>query len=82
MLQDPEVRRPYTWSPEWCSRIGVPTLILWTEHDPTGPVEPRDELLNGWIPGSELIVMPEAGHWPQWERPAEFNRIHREFLLS
>ncbi|MBN9624463.1 MAG: alpha/beta hydrolase, partial [Actinobacteria bacterium] len=79
-LQDPEIRRRYTWSPEWCGRIELPTLILWTEHDPTGPVE-EGHLLHGWIPGSELIVMPEAGHWPQWERPEEFNRIHREFLL-
>ncbi len=78
-LQDPEIRRHYTWTPEWCGRIEVPTLILWTEHDPTGPVS-EGHLLNGWIPGSELIVMPEAGHWPQWERPEEFNRIHREFL--
>lgn len=80
-LQDPAIRRNYAWSADWCGRIEALTLILWTEHDPTGPVE-EGELLNEWIPGSELVVMPEAGHWPQWERPAEFNRIHREFLLS
>jgi 2-hydroxy-6-oxonona-2,4-dienedioate hydrolase len=62
-------------------RIEVSTLILWTEHDPTGPVS-EGHLPNEWIPGSELIVMPEAGHWPQWERPEEFIRIHREFLHS
>ena len=78
-LQDQEIRKHYTWTPEWCGRIDVPTLILWTEHDPTGPVE-EGELLNGWIPGSKLEVMAGAGHWPQWERPTEFDRIHREFL--
>lgn len=80
VLQDPEVRKEYTWSEEWCAQIKVPTLILWTEHDPTGPVS-EGELLHEWIPGSEFIVMPDAGHWPQWERPEEFDRIHREFLL-
>ncbi len=79
VLQDPEVRRRYTWSPQWCGQIEAPTLILWTEHDPTGPVA-EGELLDEWIPDSELVVMADAGHWPQWERPAEFDRIHREFL--
>lgn len=81
VLQNPEVRKQYTWAPEWCGQIKAPTLILWTEHDPTGPVS-EGELLNEWIPGSELTVMSAAGHWPQWERPEEFERIHKEFLLS
>ena len=80
VLQDPEVRIKYTWSEEWCGQIKVPTLILWTEHDPTGAVS-EGELLHSWIPNSELVVMADAGHWPQWERPEEFERIHREFLL-
>ncbi len=79
-LQDPEIRQAYTWKPEWCGAIKVPTLILWTEHDPTGPVE-EGELLHGWIPDSQLTVMSDAGHWPQWERPEEFERLHRQFLL-
>jgi 2-hydroxy-6-oxonona-2,4-dienedioate hydrolase len=80
VLQDPDVRSRYTWTPEWCGRIDVPTLILWTEHDPTGPVE-EGHLLHDWIPGSDLVVMEDAGHWPQWERPDEFERLHRGFLL-
>lgn len=81
VLQDPDVRRRFTWAQEWCSRIEAPTLVLWTEHDPTGAVE-EGELLRDWIPGAQLVVMPDAGHWPQWERPAEFEQLHREFLLS
>jgi 2-hydroxy-6-oxonona-2,4-dienedioate hydrolase len=80
-LQDPEIRARYTWTPEWCGQITQPTYILWTEHDPTGPPA-EGELLREWIPDSTLYVMPGAGHWPQWERPEEFDRIHREFLLT
>jgi 2-hydroxy-6-oxonona-2,4-dienedioate hydrolase len=80
VLQDPEVRTHYTWTADWCGQIVAPTLILWTEHDPTGPVS-EGELLREWIPGSRLEVMADAGHWPQWERPGEFDRVHREFLL-
>lgn len=80
-LQDPEIRSRYTWTAEWCGQITIPTLVLWTEHDPTGPVE-EGELLHGWIPDSRFEVMADAGHWPQWERPEEFERLHREFLLG
>lgn len=79
VLQDPEVRRRYTWNPEWCGRIRARTLILWTDHDPTGTLE-EGRLLQSWIPGSELRVIHGAGHWPQWEKPEEFNRLHEEFL--
>lgn len=80
-LQDPDVRRHYTWTPEWCSKITNPTLIFWTDQDPTGPPS-EGELLREWIPGSRLLVLDGAGHWPQWERPAEFESIHRDFLLG
>ena len=51
VLQDPEVRRQYTWTEEWCARIAAPTLIFWTDQDPTGPPS-EGELLEQWIPGS------------------------------
>lgn len=81
VLQDPEIRKRYTWSPEWCGRIGAKTLIIWTDHDPTGTLE-EARLLRTWIPGSELEVIEGAGHWPQWEKPEEFNRLHEMFLLG
>jgi len=81
VLQDPEVRQRYTWGPEWCARIRAKTLILWTDHDPTGTLE-EGRLLQTWIPGSQLRVIHGAGHWPQWEKPEEFNRLHEEFLLG
>jgi 2-hydroxy-6-oxonona-2,4-dienedioate hydrolase len=78
-VQDWEYRAPFAWSPEWCGRIEAPTLLLWTDHDPTGTVE-EAELLREWIPGARIELIEGAGHWPQWEKPDEFHRAHLRFL--
>lgn len=78
-LQDIEARKQYSWNPSWCSKINVPTLLAWTDHDPTSTVE-EGKPLQDMIPNSEFIVIKDAGHWPQWEKPEEFNRILTEFL--
>jgi 2-hydroxy-6-oxonona-2,4-dienedioate hydrolase len=78
-VQNWEYREPYVWSPEWCDRIGAPTLLLWTDHDPTGTVE-EAELLREWIPDACVQVIEGAGHWPQWEKPDEFHQAHLRFL--
>jgi 2-hydroxy-6-oxonona-2,4-dienedioate hydrolase len=78
-VQDWEHREPFVWSPSWCGQITAPTLLLWTDHDPTGSVE-EAELLQAWIPGSQLEVIADAGHWPQWEKPDAFHRAHLRFL--
>lgn len=81
IIFDPEYRKTVNWSEEWCSKIEAPTLIVWTSDDPTGtPDEGR--LLESWIPNSEFVIVDGAGHWLQWERPSEFLRLHREFLLA
>ena len=79
-LQDPEIRQRYAWGEAWCPRITSPTLLLWTDHDPTGTVE-EARLLQTWIPGSQLDLIADAGHWPQWEKAETFNTVHRNFLL-
>jgi 2-hydroxy-6-oxonona-2,4-dienedioate hydrolase len=78
-LQDIEARKQYSWDPSWCSKINVPTLLAWTDHDPTSTVE-EGKPLQDMIPKSEFIVIKDAGHWPQWEKPEEFNRILTDFL--
>ena len=79
-MQEPEVRAPFVWSPEWCQQIDAPTLLLWTDHDPTGGLDDAT-LLDRWIPDTRLEIISGAGHWPQWEKPDEFLRVHRDFLL-
>lgn len=78
-VQNWDYRKPYVWSPEWCENITAPTLLLWTDHDPTASTEEAN-LLLAWIPDSRLEVIKGAGHWPQWERPEEFHEAHVRFL--
>lgn len=80
-MQDPEIRSRYSWTPEWVGKVEAETLLLWTSHDPTGGLD-EGEMLDEWLPNSRLEVIQDAGHWPQWEKSEEFDRFHREFLLS
>jgi len=78
-LQDIEARKQYSWDPSWCGKIDVPTLLAWTDHDPTSTVE-EAKPIQEMIPGSELTVIKDAGHWPQWEKVNEFNEVIIDFL--
>lgn len=60
--------------------IDVPTLLLYGDDDRRSP--PRvGEGLHAAIPGSTLVVMPQAGHLSNVEVPARFNTQVRDFLL-
>ena len=80
VLQDPEVRKDFAWREAWVGRITAPTLLLWTDNDPTGGLD-EAELLLRWLPDARLHVITDAGHWPQWEKREEFLRAHRDFLI-
>jgi 2-hydroxy-6-oxonona-2,4-dienedioate hydrolase len=80
VLQDPEVRKDYAWEPAWVGLITAPTLLLWTDHDPTGGLDEAETLL-GWLPDARLQVITDAGHWPQWEKVTEFLSAHHDFLV-
>jgi 3-oxoadipate enol-lactonase len=61
--------------------IKIPTLIICGEQDkPTPPALSRD--LHGMISGSQLKVIPAAGHLTNLEQPDEFNRIADEFVFD
>jgi 2-hydroxy-6-oxonona-2,4-dienedioate hydrolase len=78
ILQDWEVRKNYTWDSKWTSKITAPTIILMSDHDPTATVEDA-EYLQELIPQSQLVVVEGAGHWPQWEKPEQFDQIQINF---
>jgi len=80
-LQDPEVRARNIITTEEYGEIDAPTLVLWTSDDPTADVS-EGRRIASMIPNAEFVVMDDCGHWPQYERPEEFNRIHLDFLLG
>ena len=60
VLQDPEVRKDFAWDPGWVGKITAPTLLLWTDHDPTGGLDEAALLLD-WLPDARLYVIADAG---------------------
>lgn len=81
VLLEMETRLKNLLTDEMLGRIQAPTLVLWTTHDPMAKVEAGEKMQQA-IPGSQLVIMTECGHWPQYEKPEEFNRISLDFLLA
>ena len=79
-LQDPEIR-PKPHEPQRLRCHTAPTLVLWTSDDPTADVSEGQRIAT-MIPGARFEVMAGCGHWPQYEDPKTFNRLHLDFLLG
>ncbi|NNM01050.1 MAG: alpha/beta hydrolase [Gammaproteobacteria bacterium] len=69
------------YNPELLKQIPCPTLVLWTRHNPGQLVHLAEEGA-ALIPDSELVILEDSAHWPQWEEADEFNRVHLEYLLK
>lgn len=64
---------------ERLSQIKVPTLIVVGREDPLTPLA-DSEKLHQRIAGSQLIVIENASHVSNIERPEQFNRALNDFL--
>jgi len=64
---------------EQLSKIATPTLLIWGEHDALFPRGDQDRLVAA-IGGASLIVYPETGHCPNWERPERVAADLQTFL--
>ena len=62
-------------------RITVPTVIVWGESDRLVPVEHSRAYHEG-IAGSQLIMLPECGHTPPFEKPRETAQHLAEFFQA
>jgi len=61
------------------SAIGVPTLVICGDEDrPTPPDLSRE--INAMIAGSQLVMIPDAGHLTNLERPNAFNALVGDFI--
>lgn len=62
-------------------KIHTPALIIWGMEDNTVPLRDASVVAQEW-PDADLRVIPNAGHWPQFETPEITERYVRAFLSS
>ena len=78
-LQTPEIRRRNLFT-RWAD-VGVPALLVWGRQDRITPLSSGEEIAAA-MPASRLVVLEEAGHWPQFERPEAFSDAVLPFLAE
>ena len=59
--------------------VRVPTLLVWGEHDQLVPPA-LAAVFRSTIADARLVVVPECGHVPMYERPGEVAGIVAAFL--
>ena len=62
-------------------QIQAPTLLIWGDADKRSPIAIAHQLERS-IPAATLAVLPGVGHVSNFEAPAAFNAILRQFLLA
>lgn len=58
---------------------GLPTLLVWGRHDAVIPLG-HGRLAHAAMPGSELEIFDEAGHFPHHTDPARFVEVVSAFI--
>lgn len=67
------------WRDPRLARLPHEVLILWGREDRILPLDCGFTLMKQ-IPKARLLVMPQCGHWVQWEHTDEFNSQVALFL--
>lgn len=62
------------------SRLDMPSLVIWGARDPYIPERFAREYARA-LPGSELVELPDAGHWWWLDRPDAIERV-TDFLTA
>jgi pimeloyl-ACP methyl ester carboxylesterase len=58
---------------------GIPTLLIWGKRDAIIPVG-HGRLAHAAMPGSELEIFDEGGHFPHHTDPKRFVKVVSEFM--
>jgi pimeloyl-ACP methyl ester carboxylesterase len=66
-------------SVETVKTINVPTLIMTGDEDLLTGVN-EAQFMQQHITGSQLRVIPKAGHYAPWEQPHDATKLLRQFL--
>src|SRR3984885_6027473 len=61
------------------AKITIPTLVVWGGSDEIVPLAQGHAYAEG-IPGARLAIIPDCGHGPSIEKPAEFLAIVLPFI--
>ena len=80
----------YAWEPYFHNpklrqrlhRIAVPTLLVWGASDGFVTSGYYGTAYSDAIPGAQLAIIDQAGHWPHMEQPEVFVERVRTFLAS
>jgi 4,5:9,10-diseco-3-hydroxy-5,9,17-trioxoandrosta-1(10),2-diene-4-oate hydrolase len=73
------VRPPREIWRENLSGLEHKTLLIWGREDRVVPLDSSFLLLKT-MPNAQLHVFPKCGHWAQWEKADEFNKLVADFL--
>src|SRR5437588_7205858 len=66
-------------SVETLKTINVPTLLVTGDEDTLTGIN-EGQLMHQHIPGSQIRVIPKAGHYSPWEQPNDALNLLRQFL--
>src|SRR5262245_9896614 len=57
------------------------TLVIWSDHNPLQGLDAAYRL-GEILPKASIVIIRNAAHWPQWEKPDEHNGAVRDFITS
>ncbi len=66
---------------ERLKELDVPALVIWGMEDNTVPLRDASVVAKAWSE-ADLRIIPNAGHWPQFEKPLVTERYVRAFLST
>lgn len=67
------------WRDPRLANLKQEVMFIWGREDRVMPIDGVFVLLKQ-IPKARLYVLPQCGHWAQWEHADEFNRVCTGFL--
>lgn len=79
--QPGEDNRKYLLGEDELRRIDHETLVLWSDRNPTTPAS-VGEWAAGVLPHGRFDMITDAGHWPMFEQPGQFNAKVGAFLAD
>ena len=73
--------RAYLIDEQALAKIGHEVLVLWSDKNPTTPAS-VGRRASELLPNGRFDMITDAGHWPMFEQPEQFNKAVGEFLAG